>query len=136
MVIDYKTGQANPSSWDDDRPAEPQMPLYAMAFRPQLAGLAYASLKPGDVGIRGRARSQASFGPVLAQRNVVGDEAWADTLDQWQRVLQALAGAFAAGDARVDPLHPLQASGSCSWCHLATLCRRDELLRSGAIGHE
>jgi len=136
VVIDYKTGQANPSSWDGERPAEPQMPLYAMVFRPQLAGLAYASLKPGAVGIQGRARSQASFGPALPQRSIVGEEAWTGTLDEWQRVLQALAGAFAAGDARVDPLRPLQAGGSCTWCHLATLCRRDELLRRGAIGHD
>ena len=136
VVIDYKTGHANPSSWDGERPAEPQMPLYAMVFRAQLAGLAYASLKPGAVGIRGRARSQVAFGQVLPQRSVIGDEAWTETLDQWQHVLQALAEAFAAGDARVDPLRPLTAGGSCTWCHLATLCRRDELLRAGAIGND
>jgi probable DNA repair protein len=136
VVIDYKTGQANPSSWDGERPAEPQMPLYAMVYRAQLAGLAYASLKPGAVGIQGRARSQASFGQVLPQRNICGDDAWTEALDQWQRVLQALADAFASGDARVDPLRPLAAGGSCSWCHLGTLCRRDELLRAGAIGND
>lgn len=132
VVIDYKTGSANAAGWRGERPAEPQMPLYAMAYRQALAGLAYASLKPGAVCMSGVARSAEVLGPALPRYKPPED--WNGELDSWQRVLEDLASGFARGDARVDPLKPKGQDGSCEWCHLATLCRRDELLRSGALG--
>jgi ATP-dependent helicase/nuclease subunit B len=136
VVIDYKTGAASPGDWDSERPAEPQMPLYALAFQRELAGLAYALLRPGSVELRGLARSGDVFGNALPRLKPPPADEWQEIIAAWRRVLEALAAAFAAGDARVDPVQPKGESGTCAWCHLATLCRRDELLRAGALGDD
>lgn len=136
VIIDYKTGQAGIGGWQGERPAEPQMPLYALQFRDRLAALVYASLKPGDVGLKGIAASDELLGDTLPQRSVLSPEKWRDQLERWQEVLEALATSFAGGDARVDPLRVEGSGSSCERCHLATLCRRDELLRAGAIGDD
>jgi probable DNA repair protein len=134
-IIDYKTGVTHPADWDSERPAEPQMPLYALAFADELAGLAYASLKPGAVGLAGLARSAEVFGAALPKLKPPGEDEWRDKLAGWRRVLEALAEGFGRGDARVDPTDS-RPGGTCKWCHLATLCRRDELLRTGALGDD
>lgn len=136
VVIDYKTGAATPGDWQSERPAEPQMPLYALAFQRELAGLAYASLRPGAVELRGLARSGEVFGAALPKLKPPDADEWRRIIDDWRRVVEALAQAFAAGDARVDPVQPRGENGTCAWCHLATLCRRDELLRTGALGDD
>ena len=136
VVIDYKTGAVSPGDWQGERPAAPQMPLYAIAFERELAGLAYASLRPGAVGLTGLARSAEVFGAALPKLKPPAADEWRQVIDEWRRVLDGLANAFAAGEARVDPLQPRGESGTCAWCHLATLCRRDELLRAGALGDD
>jgi ATP-dependent helicase/nuclease subunit B len=133
VVIDYKTGAASPADWAGERPAEPQMLLYALAHRDELAGLAYASLRPGGVGLRGRANGSAVFGDALGSRELVAAEEWPALLESWQATLTRLAEEFAAGDARVAPRQPHGQAGTCARCHLATLCRRDELLRAGTL---
>jgi ATP-dependent helicase/nuclease subunit B len=136
VVIDYKTGAASTADWRGERPAQPQMPLYALAFEDGLAGLAYASLRPGDVKLAGLARSAGVFGAALPRLKPLPEEEWRELLREWRRVLETLASAFARGDARVDPLQPRGSTGTCQWCHLATLCRRDELWRAGALAHD
>lgn len=136
VVLDYKTGAARVADWEGERPAEPQMPLYALAYAPTLAGLAYASLKPGDVQLRGRARSREVFGAAMAKLKPPSEQEWQAQIDAWRDVLAALARGFGAGDARVAPRQALGAGSTCARCHLATLCRRDELLRAGVLGHD
>jgi len=133
VVIDYKTGDAGAGRWSGERPAEPQMPLYALAFREELVALVYASLKPGAVRFKGLARSADALGAALSAREVAAEDEWQPRLDEWRRVLEALAHAYAAGDARVNPARLHGSEGTCARCHLATLCRRDELLRTGAL---
>jgi ATP-dependent helicase/nuclease subunit B len=134
VIIDYKTGEAGPRDWRGERPAEPQMPLYALSLRAGLAALVYASLKPGRVTYTGLACSADALGTALTAREVVPHEAWEKQLEEWRCVLESLAGAFAAGDMSVDPVRLSGADSTCTRCHLATLCRRDELLRAGALG--
>lgn len=136
VIIDYKSGEASARDWRGERPAEPQLPLYALEFRERLAGLAYASLKPGDVGLKGLAADGKVFGAALKLPSGQAAEAWPEQLQQWQQVLEALAMSFAAGDARIAPLRITGTGSPCARCHLATLCRRDELLRAGAIGDD
>jgi hypothetical protein len=57
-------------------------------------------------------------------------------LSGWHAMLARLAHDFGAGHAAVDPLQPTRRNGSCAYCRLPTLCRRDELLRAGAIGDD
>jgi ATP-dependent helicase/nuclease subunit B len=135
-ILDYKSGESNPADWSGARPQAPQMPVYALAFAAELVALVYGSLKPGKVGLLGRARSADAFGAILGKQGVMTPDAWQAQLHAWDATLTSLASACAAGDARVDPLR-LHGSGStCAYCHLAILCRRDELLRSGALGDD
>jgi ATP-dependent helicase/nuclease subunit B len=133
VVIDYKSGEASVAGWRGERPEEPQMPLYALALHAELAALVYASLKPGAVCFKGLARSAAALGEALPARGVAPQAEWDQRLEEWRGVLEALGRAFATGDARVDPVRGAGMNGACSRCHLATLCRRDELLRAGAL---
>jgi probable DNA repair protein len=136
LVIDYKTGAADPRGWDGERPAEPQMPLYAVAMQESVTGLFYASLKPGQVGFSGRQR--AAEPPAISTREAkaLTRGEWETMLAEWRAALTQLALDFGAGEAAVDPLWPTRRNGSCAYCRLATLCRRDELLRAGAIGDD
>ena len=66
LILDYKTGDANPSHWKGERPDEPQLPLYAVLtqqFEQQLAGVAFALLRPGiGLGLKGYADDSQVFG--------------------------------------------------------------------------
>lgn len=136
VIIDYKSGAATPAAWDGERPEEPQMPLYALALAEAVAALAYASLKPGEVGYSGRQQGTEPLVPANKKVRVVDDQEWVEMLATWRRVLAGLAADFAAGRAPVDPLWPTRQDGSCAHCPLPVLCRRDELLRAGAIGDD
>jgi probable DNA repair protein len=136
VVIDYKTGAAEPGGWDGARPREPQMPLYALALQEPPGGLLYGSLKPGDVGFRGRTRIPGLVPSADRKVKELPAEDWDAMLAEWRESLGGLARDFGAGEAAVDPLWPTRRNGSCSYCGLQVLCRRDELLRAGAIGDE
>ena len=54
LIIDYKTGHCAINDWLGERPAEPQLPLYLLAYHSPVAGIAYAQIniaKQGMVGL-------------------------------------------------------------------------------------
>ena len=116
-VIDYKTGEASPAHWFGERPEEPQLPLYAVTRTEEVAALLFAMLRPGAVGYSGLSRSPGLVPGAAAARG------WEDTLENWRRHLAALGREFAAGAAAVAPKTP----ATCSYCHMASLCRIDAL---------
>ncbi|HSN17863.1 MAG TPA: PD-(D/E)XK nuclease family protein, partial [Gammaproteobacteria bacterium] len=127
VILDYKTGAVDVKSWLDERPDEPQLPLYAVGNPERLAGLAFACLKPGEMRFAGLAEEDVIAQGIMAYatRKDVLPEApdWAALLDYWRKHLTALAERHAAGDARVDPKH----EDTCKRCHLAGVCRIHEL---------
>jgi probable DNA repair protein len=127
LLLDYKTGRVNLQSWLEERPDDPQLPLYALGEREGLAALAFACLKPGETGFLGlAARGGMPEGiGVYAERKTrpAGAPDWGALLAYWDRNLTALAEEHAAGDARVMPKRPQ----TCERCHLSTLCRIHEL---------
>ncbi|MEQ1581962.1 MAG: PD-(D/E)XK nuclease family protein [Steroidobacteraceae bacterium] len=117
VVIDYKTGNsAQSSKWWGDRPEQPQLPLYAVARREDLAAVAFALLNAKESGFAGVAVRDGILPAVKATKSE-----WHSLLDDWQTAVDGLIGAYARGDARVDPLPQL-----CNRCHLAGLCRVHE----------
>ncbi len=113
MILDYKTGQASPSEWDGERPAAPQLPLYAVTTD-DVRAIAFARLRAGEVGLLAR-------GEGLEPAR--GDERdWPRVMVDWRRVLEGLAADFRAGRAAVDPRKP----GVCTHCPLGMLCRIHE----------
>jgi ATP-dependent helicase/nuclease subunit B len=120
LILDYKTGDANPAHWKGERPDEPQLPLYAVLtqeFEQQLAGVAFALLRPGiGLGLKGYADDSQVFGrPAIMEAPSLAEQ-----VEQWRSVLTRLASAYAVGDTRVAPKSYPQ---TCERCTQRILCR-------------
>lgn len=123
-VIDYKSGLPRVTGWFDDRPDEPQLPLYAVTAEAPVAVLAFARVRPGECAFLGLSDGEGLLPGVETVEkgrtaSVSGGD-WLAMIDGWRGRLEALAVAFRAGDARVDPKHYPR---SCTWCPLPALCR-------------
>jgi len=118
IIFDYKTGHARPADWLGSRPDAPQLPLYAVVSEsPQLAAVAFASLRPGkDMGINGY---EASDG-ILPRATALKTESLAAQVEEWREVLTSLAQDFHAGMAAVSPKRYPQ---TCNYCEQRLLCR-------------
>lgn len=124
-VIDYKTGSASVSGWLGPRPDEPQVPMYALASGEDVVAVAFARVKVGENEFKGLARAEnilpgATLVTKSRARQARGYADWAALRDGWQRELDALGRAFAAGEARLAPKHGEQ---TCARCDQALLCR-------------
>jgi probable DNA repair protein len=120
VVIDYKTGSASPSDWLTDRPAAPQLPLYAILSEPDLLqGVAFGLVRSGEaMELQGYAVSKG----VLTKTATLKVESLAAQVEDWRHVLEQLAEDFASGDARVAPnKYP----ATCERCAQRVLCRLD-----------
>ncbi len=127
IVIDYKTGSAKNAGWLDERPDEPQLPLYLTATEPTARAIALARVRTGDVGIS----ALAAAPNLLPGRSIYWTghfPSWEAVVDHWSTVLERLALQFAAGDAAVNPKRLPQ---TCRYCELPTLCRINE--RGGVV---
>ena len=117
VLIDYKTGRATPNDWLGGRPDDPQLPLYAIAAREDIAGVAFAHIKTGAMRFMGFTRE----GGVLPKAKAA--ESWPGLLAGWRSELDALGREFAQGVAGVDPKRELK---TCRHCDLQPLCRVHE----------
>jgi ATP-dependent helicase/nuclease subunit B len=126
LLIDYKTGSVSPSSWRDERPEDPQLPLYAAYGNVEnLSGVVFAKIRAGDTCFDGRVRdAQTQLLPDLSSRSRLVTDPYTEKMnDDWARVLAQLAERFLAGDAAVDPRKP----SVCDYCEFPGLCRKAEL---------
>jgi ATP-dependent helicase/nuclease subunit B len=118
VFVDYKTGQsANPRQWEDDRPEEPQLPLYSLLSNPgELKALTFARVRTGDdMGWQGY---QSETGILPQKRPETKDLDF--QIEQWRTTLTTLAEDFAAGVAHVNPK---EFSINCKHCAQRLLCR-------------
>jgi ATP-dependent helicase/DNAse subunit B len=128
LVIDYKSGDVSPSSWDLPRPDDVQLPLYAgFALGPhdELGGLVFAKVRPGDQSFAGHvgAPSATLFPGLKSNSTLVKNALTAEQLIDWRAHIEQLAHYFLAGRAEVDPrAYPK----TCERCGLQTLCRVQE----------
>jgi probable DNA repair protein len=113
-LIDYKTGRPTPNEWLGERPDDPQLPLYALNAREDIAAVAFAKLKTGEMRYMGFSKGKNVIPEVKQAKN------WDALVEGWKKELEALGSGFASGDARVDPKKLLQ---TCRYCDLQTLCR-------------
>ena len=113
-LIDYKTGRPTPNEWLGERPDDPQLPLYALNASEDVAAVAFAKLRTGEMRFMGFSRDKESL-PGLKQA-----KDWSALLAGWKQEIEFLGASFAAGDARVDPKKAL---ATCRYCDLQTLCR-------------
>ncbi len=129
VILDYKTGQANPRDWFGERLREPQLPIYAVGEGGGgLSAVAFARVRRGECFFTGVGRSDdllprvpaAASHRALSEAGIAG---WPELLDSWRSSLDRLGSAYRAGEAPVDPLDPKQACGTCD---LHPLCRITE----------
>lgn len=128
VLIDYKTGSKDQKSWLDDRPDEPQLPLYAIAAG--IAGvqaIAYGIVKPGEKNLG--LRSLPARNSLLDREGIHADEeVFPLQMEKWRTTLERLAEEFAAGEATVAPK---EYPATCTYCAQRMLCRLNpEVLES------
>jgi len=119
LVIDYKTGRTRILDWLDERPTEPQLPLYALAV-PGVQSIAFAEINRDTVTYRGLSGSDTGIDGVISldDCDAAATSDWLTQTRDWQQVCEQLAQDFTNGEARVDP-----EPRACDYCELATLCR-------------
>ncbi|RDE24730.1 hypothetical protein DV711_03860 [Motiliproteus coralliicola] len=108
LLIDYKTGRPGVTDWFNDRPRQPQLPLYQYATRHSVSALAFGQIHPKKVGFVGLHDAQTDspaegIGILAKLRNPPAAD-WQQLTEQWRNTLEQLASDFLAGNAQVDPL--------------------------------
>ena len=116
VILDYKSSRAQPFKPLDERPRQAQLLAYATLAPAPLAGIAAVYLRAGEIQRRGAAADPALL-PKLGKTKAPSAP-WSELLVHWRKVIDTLAGEFAAGVATVQPL-----PGACRECHLPGLCR-------------
>ena len=135
LLIDYKTGSNNNlNNWFDERPREPQLPMYAYMGNEQgqpPAALAFAQLSPGDLKFIGLGdRDNIAQGiKDIASDDKRGAADWPTQINDWKNILERLAREYVNGAAVVDP----KDDNSCTYCPYPELCRINEL--NQRLGH-
>ena len=135
LIIDYKTGDVSPASWRNDRPDEPQLPLYAAYGNVEnLSGVVFAKIRAGKTGFDGRMRdAQGQLCPDVSTLSRLVTEPYSEAMrEDWARVLRALADRFLQGYAAVDP----RDAAVCRHCDFPALCRKAELDLAGRGDNE
>jgi ATP-dependent helicase/DNAse subunit B len=129
LVIDYKSGDVSPKSWELPRPDDVQLPLYAgFALdreKEELGGLVFAKVRPGNIEFTGRvADPMATLLPGLGRTTaLVKKPLTVEDLIDWREAIEELAEDFLAGHAEVDPR---EYPKTCERCGLQTICRVQE----------
>lgn len=129
MVLDYKTGQANPADWLRDRPTSVQLPIYLIARAGQGFAALFVSLGAGNVMFAGiladddMMQNDKSQCRRLDWAKSTGFQTWDELLYAWRARFVRLAEEFRQGEIQVDPADKGKV---CEYCHLGTLCRVTE----------
>jgi len=128
LVVDYKTGDVSPKSWELPRPDDVQLPLYAgfaLEDDDLLGGLTFAKVRPGKHEFAGcvGAPSGTLFAGLKNGNALMKNALQAEQLDSWKETIEQFAKDFLAGRADVDPR---EYPKTCARCGLQTVCRVQE----------
>jgi probable DNA repair protein len=122
-VIDYKTGDHKVREWFQERPGEPQIPLYCLASEEPVLAAAVARVSTGGCRFQGVTAPEARL-PWARTVPRSQEESEADTWDRlladWRERLLALAGEVRRG---YSPAAPRNGIHTCRDCGVAPLCR-------------
>ena len=106
--------------WYGDRPSHPQLLAYLAAVGEDVVALATVNVTAREVRFDGIALSEQLLPKVAGVKAGAGEspDAWPARVQAWRVLVERLAGAFAAGQATVDPK-----PGACEFCPVASVCR-------------
>lgn len=120
IVLDYKTGRKQSArGWAGERPAEPQLPLYALALQPE--AVAFAHVRSGEMGFDGLGAADTGIKGVRACNADDGGD-WQARMREWRWAMDALAREFIEGRCEVAP----RDADACRHCGLEAVCRIGE----------
>ena len=129
FVIDYKSGDVKPTSWDLPRPDDVQLPLYAnFALHrdpSEIGGLVFAKVRPGELAFAGLVRDARAtlYSDLRGSTNLVKRPLDSERLSAWRDCIEQLARDFLSGRAVVNPRDYPK---TCEYCGLQSLCRVQE----------
>lgn len=124
LLIDYKTGNVQLSPWFTEPLLAPQLPLYAASQDQAPLGIAFAQIHGKQqrfLGVGDNALELEGIKPITSMPSTAGD--WSGQLQLWQQQLSQLIEDFAQGGSELNPYN----ANTCTQCHLAALCRRQEV---------
>lgn len=116
VLIDYKTGDVTKNSLIGERPAEPQLLVYAAALAERVEGVLFGCVdrqKPRLAGFVADRR--------MKSRTVDVPKSWDGFLGGSLDSVEKLVAEFKEGKAVIRPSHK-----ACSFCDFPALCRKNE----------
>ncbi len=115
LLIDYKSGKQTATKLEGERPAEPQLMVYAAAAGEPVDGVFFGQLKPRELKAVGFGRERHFPGPG---RSANAKKDWDSFIEQSVSNIEKIALGFVKGEAVVDPI-----KGACDYCGQKPFCR-------------
>ena len=122
VVIDYKAGRHSMGEWFQDRPIEPQIPLYSLFCPEPVAGVYFGVVRKGECRFVGLGEEEGIVPGCKGfdqHKLTQGFASWEDLLGTWKTQLEDLAQEVVSGQAQVSPSN----EQACRQCDLHPLCR-------------
>lgn len=114
-VIDYKSRLPTAKPWNEERPQEPQLLLYAL-LEDQINTLLLIQLKSGQFACSGVSEEKQEIKGIGSLKK---DQSWQDCRDNWHQQLNLLAQEFKQGQCQPQP----SSASVCAHCDFISLCR-------------
>ncbi|MGQ3891918.1 PD-(D/E)XK nuclease family protein [Legionella sp. CNM-4043-24] len=114
-VIDYKSSLPVGSPWQDERPKEPQILLYALLDE-RISTMLFGELKAGHMTCKGFSEEAQDLPGIKSPQ---AGESWQEYREQWRSALHELAEEYQRGHC---PPQPVSLS-VCQQCDFQSLCR-------------
>lgn len=114
-VIDYKSTLPTYKPWNEDRPQEPQLLLYAL-LNEDINTLLFMQIKTGKILCSGLSEQKSELKGVSTLKK---EQNWLDTREYWHQQLTHLAEETLAGHCPPQPIN----TSICAYCDFKNLCR-------------
>lgn len=114
-IIDYKSSIPSYKPWNEDRPQEPQLLLYALLDE-HINALLFMQIKTANILCAGLSEDKLEISGI---QSIKKDEAWNECRSYWNQQLTSLAEEIQAGLCKPQPIN----NGICLLCNFKNLCR-------------
>ena len=115
VLIDYKSGEQTKTKLTKQRPAEPQLLVYAASLTEPVDGI-FGQMKVPDVKAVGFSREK-----IFDSSKAATKKDWEEYIGQRREIVNRLATEFVEGNAAVNPI-----KGACDFCAANPICRINE----------
>jgi len=116
VLIDYKSGKPMRKQLEGERPAEPQLLVYAAALGTNVDGIFFGQLKHRELRAVGFSRDRHFPGRTADLKRD-----WDSFMQESRSNIERITRGFVEGFAAVEPL-----KGACDYCGIKPLCRVSE----------